>query len=155
MSTKSTELHNPHNFHVGLKLILENKEGKILALKLPKNSSMAGYYDLPGGRINTEELRTPYEEIIRREVEEEICNDVKYQLILKPVSVSRHIFFSLKFNRESYIFFVFFKALYLDGNIKPLGEHIDYKWIDLNDKTITKYFIKGLNEGLQNYIKWK
>ncbi len=155
MSTALKEIHNPRYFHVSLKLILENQKGEILSLKLPKDSSMSGYYDLPGGRINSEELKDSYKKIIKREVSEEIGREVKYRLIPKPVSIARHIYFSTKLKKKGYIFFIFFKAEYSGGQIKLSDEHADYKWIRLNDKTVAKYFIKGLREGLKNYLSWK
>jgi len=149
------QIHNPHLFHVGLKLILENQKGEILALKMPVDSSMSGYYDLPGGRINSDELNNPYSKIIKREVLEEIGKRIRYRLIQKPVAISRHFYFSPKLKKEGHIFFVFFKAFYLDGVIKISDEHIDYQWIKLSSKTVPKYFTRGLREGLQNYFKWK
>ena len=77
------EKHDPYLFQISLKLILKNKKGEILALEMPENSLMAGYYDVPGGRINSDELKMPYEEIFRREVAEEIGKSVKYRLIKK------------------------------------------------------------------------
>lgn len=155
MSISRKEKHNPHLFYVGLKLILENKRGKILALKMPLNSSMPGYYDLPGGRINSEELKNSYNRIIKREVLEEIGEKVKYRLIKNPVSMARHFYFSPRLKRKGSIFFVFFKSIYLGGAVEISSEHIDYKWLTLNNKTIPKYFTKGLQEGLRNYLKWK
>ena len=147
------KIHNPENFNVGLKVILKNKMGEILALKMPMNSTMAGYYDLPGGRINTDEIKIPYDKIIKREVSEEIGKSVKYRLIKKPVSIARHLYFSYKLKRKVYIFFIFFEALFLEGNIKISDEHINYKWIKINnEKIISKYFVRGLREGLKNYV---
>ncbi len=154
MIARQKESQNPHSFHVSLKLILENQRGETLALKLPITSSMVGYYDLPGGRINTEELYAPYEKIIKREAVEELGSKVKYRLIMRPASMARHIFFSKKLNRESYIFFIFLKAKYLGGEIKLSNEHVAYKWVKLDAKKVDKYFIKGLQEGLRNYLKW-
>lgn len=149
------QIHNPYSFHIGLKLILENQKGEILALKMPTGSSMSGYYDLPGGRINSDELKTPYRKIIKREILEEIGEKVKYRLVQKPVSIARHFYFSPKLKKEGSIFFIFFKAFYLSGIIEISDEHINYQWIRLNDRSILKYFTKGLREGLQNYLKWR
>lgn len=155
MSAKQKEIQNPHSFHVSFKLILENQKGEVLALKLPENSSMAGYYDLPGGRINTEELNDPYKSLIKREVVEELGNKVRYRLSLRPVSMARHIFFSKKLNKESYIFFIFLKAEYSGGQIQLSDEHVSYEWVKLDTRRVNKYFTKGLREGLQNYLKWQ
>lgn len=155
MSIPPKERHDPHFFHVGLKLILENEKGEILALKMPLNSSMPGYYDLPGGRINSEELENPYNKIIKREVWEEIGKKVKYHLIPNPVSIARHFYFSPKLKKKGSIFFVFFKSVYIGGSVEISSEHVNYKWLRLSNKTIPRYFMKGLREGLQNYLKWK
>jgi len=154
MKAKQTEVQDPHSFHVSLKLILENGKGEMLILRLPETSSMAGYYDLPGGRINTEELYDAYEKIIKREVAEELGGKVRYRLAMRPVSMARHVFFSKKQNRDACIFLIFMKAEYLGGEIELSGEHVAYEWVKLNARKTNRYFIKGLQEGLRNYLRW-
>lgn len=148
------EKHDPYLFQVSLKLILKNKRGEILALAMPKNSSMTGFYDVPGGRINSDELKMSYQKIFGREVVEEIGKSVKYRLIKRPVSISRHPYFSVKLQKEMHIVFIFFEAMYLNGKIKTSTEHIGYQWLKLDKKNISKYFVRGLREGLKNYFKW-
>jgi len=148
------EKHDPYFFYVSLKLILENKKGEALGLEMPEDSSMAGYYDVPGGRINANELEMPYEKIIKREVMEEIGKNARYRLTKSPVSISRHPYFSKKLGKEMYIFFVFFKALYLGGKIKTSNEHIGCKWLKLNKNNVSEYFVRGLREGFKNYFQW-
>jgi 8-oxo-dGTP pyrophosphatase MutT (NUDIX family) len=150
---KRKEKHNPHLFQISLKIILKNKKGEILILKLPQNSSMAGYYDLPGGRINLEELKMPYDKILNREMAEEIGKSARYRLIKKPASIAWHSYFSNKSEKEKHIFLIFFEAFYLSGKIQISKEHIDYKWVKLTKKDISKYFIKGLRKGLNNYFR--
>jgi len=145
--------HDPYLFQVSLKLILKNKKGEVLALEMPENSSMAGYYDVPGGRINSDELKMSYKDIFRREVAEEIGKSTKYRLIKRPVSVSRHPYFSVKLQKKMYIVFIFFEALYLGGKIKISKEHIGYQWLKLNKENISKYFVRGLCEGFKNYFE--
>lgn len=148
------ENHDPYLFQVSLKLILRNKKGDVLGLTMPKNSSMAGFYDVPGGRINSDELKMPYHEIFKREAAEEAGKFVKYRLIKRPVSISRHPYFSAKFQKEMHIVFIFFEASYLGGEIKTSSEHIGYKWLKLNKNNLSKYFVRGLYEGLKNYFEW-
>ena len=148
------ENHNPYLFHVSLKLILKNKKGEILALAMPSKSSMAGFYDVPGGRINSDELEISYEDIFRRGATEEIGKSVKYRIIKKPVSVSRHPYFSAKLQKEMYIFFIFFEATYIGGKIKISSEHIGYRWLRLDKRNISRYFVRGLREGFKNYFEW-
>jgi ADP-ribose pyrophosphatase YjhB (NUDIX family) len=148
------EKHDPYLFQVSLKIILKNKKGEILVLAMPKNSSMAGFYDVPGGRINSDELKMSYEKIFKREVAEEVGKSVKYRLIKRPVSISRHPYFSAKFQKEMYIIFIFFEATYLSGKIKTSSEHIGYQWLKLDKKNVSKYFARGLYEGFKNYFEW-
>lgn len=140
------------NFHVGLKIILKNKKGEILGLKMPDSSSMKGYYDLLGGRIGEEELKKPFEEIIRREIVEEIGPDVKYTLNEIPVAIARHSYFSRLLQKDQYIFWVFFEAVYKGGGIKISSEHKEYSLLKVNKKNLKKYFVRGLLEGMTHYV---
>ncbi len=148
------EKHDPYLFQVSLKLILKNEKGEVLTLRMPKNSSMAGYYDVPGGRINSVELKRSYDEILKRETAEEIGKSVKYRLTRKLVSIGRQPYFSRRLQKKMYIIFIFLEALYLNGKIKISSEHIGYQWLKLNRKNVSKYFIKGLREGFKNYFEW-
>ena len=140
------------NFYVSLKVIIKNKKGEILCLKIADRYSMAGFYDMPGGRISEDEIQEPYSKIIQRELEEEIGKKVKYKLCLKPVSVARHIYFSKSLQREAYIFMIFFEARYISGDIIISSEHKRYRWIKLNRNNIKKLFVRGLLEGMENYL---
>src|SRR3989339_686436 len=62
------------NFNVSLKLILVNSKKQILGLKVPTTSYFAGFYDLPGGRINVNELHYDFVKTLKREIKEEIGN---------------------------------------------------------------------------------
>jgi len=145
----------PAKFYVSLKVILKNKKGEILGLKSHKNSTMAGYYDLPGGRIDPDELEIPFSKIIQREMKEEIGKDVRFSLKEKPVAISRHIAFSPKLNKEIRIFMVFFEAKYISGRIKISNEHTSFKWLKLTSSSLSKLFTKGILEGLKNYLRNK
>lgn len=135
-------------YNVGLKVILENDRKEILGLWAGKTGMLANSYDLPGGRIDTDEIQTPLEEIIKRELHEEI-GSVKYALNPKPVAVGRHYFPASITGKDKdlKIFLVFFKARYLSGEIKISGEHKDYKWLDLKKEPLEKFFKHGLLEG--------
>jgi 8-oxo-dGTP diphosphatase len=56
-------------FHIGIKGLIRNKEGKVLLLKVPAWRGRPGYWDLPGGRMNPGET---FEQTLRRELKEEI-----------------------------------------------------------------------------------
>lgn len=59
-------------FHLGIKALIMNEEGKILLLKVNKeklrNYSGEAYWDIPGGRIHK---NSTIEETLEREIEEE------------------------------------------------------------------------------------
>lgn len=59
-------------FHLGIKAIIRNDEGKILLLKVNvkqlRNYAGEAYWDIPGGRI---QKNSTVEETLKREVEEE------------------------------------------------------------------------------------
>lgn len=154
MEVKQQE-NGPHFFNISLKLILQNEKGEILGLKCPNEGTLSGFYDLPGGRINSDELQIPLERVIARETKEEVGENVKYKVDLRPVSVGKHFYFSRKLDRENCIFMIFFKAKYLGGEISVSNEHIGYKWLDLKSKPASGYFISGFLEGVEAYLKEK
>lgn len=141
-------------FFVSLKIILRNQDGAILLLKLPPTSAMAGYYDLPGGRIRKGEEKAPFLDIVAREIKEEIGN-ITFQLQEIPVAVSRHFYISKKTHTEHDLFWVFFEARYIDGKIKVSDEHTQYEWIHITEDNIDKFFVKGALEGMWSYLYGK
>lgn len=149
------ELKNyPHFFNISLKLILENEKGEILGLKCRDEGSLSGYYEFPGGRINSEELNASYADVIAREATEEIGADVRYEGgLLHPVSTGKFIYFSHKLGRNNCIFLLFFKAKYLGGEIVISDEHRGYKWLDLKKEPPEKYFTLGFLDGIKEYLR--
>ena len=55
-------------YQISLKLLLKNDVNEILALKAVDSGRFAGFYDLPGGRIDVDEFRTDFGEILAREI---------------------------------------------------------------------------------------
>ena len=68
-------------YQVSLKALIKNQEGKVLALKAVDTGSFAGFYDLPGGRIDMDEFHTAYIDILKREIAEELGVVCKWKLI--------------------------------------------------------------------------
>lgn len=139
-------------FNVSLKVFLKNEKGEILALAAPANSSIAGFYDSPGGRVDEDEFEIDYETQIKRELAEEIGAGVHYELSLKPVAIARHSYYSQRRGKEIRIFYICFEAKYLGGEIKISDEHIGYKWIDVKRVKLEDYFIGGPLEAVQGYL---
>ena len=63
---------NEDCFHLGIKALIRNKEGKILLLKVNKKTlkkhTREEYWDIPGGRIHRD---STVKETLKREIQEE------------------------------------------------------------------------------------
>lgn len=140
-------------YQISLKAIIKNNKGEILFLKAIPEGSYAGCYDLPGGRINTDEFTTPYLDILKREIAEEI-GSVKLTIHAKPVALGRHcVPASLSRKRkEIHVLYLFFEAKYISGKITISSEHTNFKWIDISKEKPKKFLISGILEGIQMYI---
>lgn len=115
-------------YHVGLKIML-NKNGRFLFL----NDADGGHFDWPGGRINISEKYTPLEDIIKREVGEELGEDIKYKLGKPLFQYRRHLE-----NRNLHILVTVYEATYLSGEINLSSEHSKYQWVDPKDFQFTE-----------------
>lgn len=107
-------------YHVGLKILLR-KGGVFLFL----TDASGKHFDLPGGRIDDVEHTTPLTEVIAREAEEELGEEVKYKLG-KPIFQFRRHFES----KGLHIFLTVYEAEYLSGEIKLSAEHSNLQWIN-------------------------
>lgn len=138
----------PHaNFNVGLKAILKNDKGEILALESHNNGPTAGFYDLPGGRIDDTEIKIPFVEILKREIKEEV-GDVQYNINEKPF-----LGLSWEWPNGQEMVFIYYEAKLDSGDVKISEEHLSYKWVELNEENIEKYFTSYHKEALKQFIK--
>ena len=135
-------------YQISLKIILKNDKNEILILKDLETSSFAGFYDLPGGRIDKDEFSTPFPEIIKREIKEE-CGNIKILLNKTPVATGRHL---ISKEKEIHVLYLFFEARLLEGKIIISDEHEEYKWIKLDEINPEEYFKSGILEGIEMYI---
>ena len=107
-------------FQVSLKTILR-KEDSILLLITPD-----GYYDFPGGRIDKSEINLNFNDVLARELREELGNDLKFKTD-NVAFVSKR--FYDKNNTNYHILATFFEAQWLEGNITLSNEHTKSRWI--------------------------
>jgi 8-oxo-dGTP pyrophosphatase MutT (NUDIX family) len=144
-----------HDFYqISLKIFLKNSKGEVLVLKSKSGKRFAGFYDLPGGRIEVREFAASFEEVMRRELKEEL-GDIKIVVRPKPVAVGRHfvpaaLFPQLK--NDIHVLYLFFEADYVNGEIAVSGEHDGYMWLDLSRVEPDKYFTSGNLEGVKMYL---
>ncbi len=141
-------------YQVSLKIFLKNNRGEVLILKSTMGGSYEGFYDLPGGRINLDEFEAPFENIIKREVVEEI-GEVNFDLILKPVGIGRIAIVKKEspLRGPVHVFNVFFEAKYLGGDVKISEEHTDFKWVALTKDNLEQYFKLAVLEGAKMYLE--
>jgi len=137
----------PAKFFVSFKLLLK-KGNKILVLK----ETGTKFFDIPGGRVDENEIKSPIQKILKREVREEIGADVKYKVLnFAPVTIHRR-FKNLAKNRA---FKIVFEGKYLSGSIKLSFEHESYEWVDpkrFNPKD-WRFFSKEEKLAFESYFK--
>lgn len=140
-------------YQVSLKVIMKNTAGEILLLEADPGGSFAGFYDLPGGRIDTDEFTTPFEEIINREIAEEI-GAVSFALNPVPVAMGRHLVPAARSRngKDIRVLYLFFEAIYQGGDVIISKEHIGFHWIDLTQHNPRQFLISGNLEGIQMYL---
>lgn len=123
-------------FTVTVKAFLRDDD-KVLLLK-----SIDGKYDLPGGRIDEGEESLPLKAILRRELGEELGDNVKIEIEkLFDVWLYKHEKFGHRFS-------VGFLCKFLGGKIKLDGkEYAEYVWVnrqELDTLPISERFKLGV-----------
>lgn len=133
----------PENYHVALKSFIRNGDD-ILIL----HESHSDKHDLPGGRIGVGEFEMPLEEILRREIDEELGQNFKYKNN-GPVAFFRHRRpeNTIEGKPEVRVFMIGFELEYLGGDIILSHEHDSWQWVPLAEA------IKMLPGGQQNGIE--
>ena len=124
-----------------------------MLLKSNKDGSYAGFYDLPGGRIDADEFSISFEKIVKREVEEEI-GSIDYKINPKPAAIGRYLL-PAKFNRSGkdiHVLYIFFEAQYESGDIKISDEHEDHLWLNLSNQPLDKFFKSGILDEIKMYL---
>lgn len=146
----------PENYHVAVKAFIRDGD-KLLICKdaFFENESVAEW-DLPGGRIKADEFETSLEEILAREIIEELGPDLKYKNN-GPAVIFRHrrTEQTAPGKPKISILMIGFDVEYLGGDIKISNEHTEYKWLPVNDLgDAEKYFVGGWIDGIKKYLKY-
>jgi len=137
-------------YQVSLKVFLKNDEGKVLLLKNPSTTGIfAGHFDLPGGRIDVDELNTPFLDILRREISEEM-GEVKTEIDPRPIGMSRATIKSEP--KDIPVLFILFEGKYLGGDIVTNEEHEGYEWVVMEDLDLDKYFKPIHHDAMKQYF---
>ncbi|MFH0951910.1 MAG: NUDIX hydrolase [Patescibacteria group bacterium] len=143
-------------YQISQKLLLKNSKDEVLMLKALPKDTYAGFYDFPGGRINTDEFTIPLPEVLQREVREEI-GDVQYTLNTAPVAVGRHLIPAniSRSGRDTHVLYLLYEGEYQSGEVTISHEHTGMKWVDLTKEDPEKLLSSGNLEVLQMYLgRW-
>lgn len=132
-------------YQVALKLLLR-KNDQFLILQDTYKSLL----DLPGGRMNADEFTVPLEDILRREVTEELGADITYT-INKPLFQFRRYHDTLKMP----VLLTIYGGTYKSGEIQLSEEHESYQWIHKNDFHFPaeKFFSTEEYDAMNAYFK--
>jgi 8-oxo-dGTP pyrophosphatase MutT (NUDIX family) len=139
-------------FEVSLKFVVRDMDNRILLLTMPDLDQMAGYFDLPGGRIKESEKTKSFKNILSRELMEELGLKVRLDIKETPVAIGRHSYSAKDTGETKWIFWILFEALYKGGEIQISSEHQSYIWGEVNTENLSKLFIKGSLEVMSNYL---
>lgn len=137
----------PENYNVAMKAFIRRGD-KVLILNDPESQG-----DLPGGRIGVGEFDVTLEEILRREIAEELGPDFKYKNN-GPVALFRHRRpeNTLAGKPEIRIFMIGLELEYLSGQIQLSDEHSGYKWLTLEEAQ--SCLPAGQQNGMAKYIAY-
>lgn len=116
------------NFQLTIKVLIFNDKGDILVVHTPE-----GFMDFPGGRVDETEENFSYQDILQRELSEEIGDNFEY--ILGNFAFITRRFYKL-YENNCHILAIFYEAKYLRGEIQLSKEHTSFEWI--NSKKLLK-----------------
>jgi 8-oxo-dGTP pyrophosphatase MutT (NUDIX family) len=114
------------SFHLGVKALIRNREGKVLLLEKERRSKQT-YWDLPGGRLQRGETAL---EALQREVEEE----VGLKEINGAISLSMHLTNIRIPSRDAdvgLIISVYTFDVFFEFTPELSDEHINFGWFDV------------------------
>lgn len=112
-------------YHVGIKILLSWGEDFLFLTTAWEN-----HLDLPGGRIDESEHYVSLEDILDREVREELGDAVKYTLGSPLFQFRRH------FEDKGFrVFVTVYGAEFVSGDIRLSSEHSAYEWVNLKKFT--------------------
>ena len=113
-------------FFVGVKGVII-KDGKVLLIKANKQIEGRDHWEVPGGRIDSDET---IEQALRRELSEEVPNirDVTVGEILHAHRIDRDV------ADDTSLVLIFYKVdAEFDGELQLSEEHTEYRWVTCDE----------------------
>ena len=143
------ESPTPENYHVAMKAFVRKGD----AVLVMEDAREPGVGDLPGGRIGVGEFEVPFNDILAREIEEELGSDFRYRSN-GPVAIFRHgrLEMSASGKPPVRIVMVGFELEYLGGDIRLSLEHASYQWVPLAEAPLM--LPGGQADGMRKYLEY-
>ena len=136
--------------YIGVKALIVNDGGKVFITQEPTHFVGGGRWELPGGKIANGEEAVPLEDILRREVKEELGD--KFQMSIgNLIDVMRRPWNKPGASADQVMLAVF-RCRYLGGDITLSHENNDFAWVTAKD--VSQYeFIPGYLPVLEKYFQ--
>jgi len=137
-------------YFVAVKVFVK-KDGKLLILK-----DNFGDWDLPGGRIKSDEFDAPLESILRRKIAEELGENAIVNFGTMPVVFLRHERIEKSpGNPKVRIFALGYEGVLQKGDIDLSPRHTKMLWVEPNNFQPENYFTGGWLKGVKDYLALK
>jgi 8-oxo-dGTP diphosphatase len=135
--------------YIGVKGLIVNGEGKVLITQEPTHFVGGGKWELPGGKIANGEDETPLEEILLREIQEELGDKFKVE-IKRVIDIMRRPWNKPGASADQVMLAVY-ECSYLSGHIQLSDENVDSAWVTAQE--LAQYeFISGYLPVLKKYF---
>lgn len=133
-------------YQVSLKAILKNWNWETLILKVSeKEYEKFWKYDFPGWRIDEDEFLVNHLDILKREIKEELWDEVIVNFKNSVVWIWRHQ------GSKSRVFYIVFEWT-ISWNINISSEHKWYEFIKLEEINQENYFKSWLLQVVKMYL---
>jgi len=136
--------------YVGVKALITDGNGRVLITQEPTYFVGGGKWELPGGKIANGEEQIPLEEILKREVREELGDAFQIE-VGEIVDVMRRPWNKPGASADQ-VMLVVYRCRHDGGDIILSDENNAYAWITAGD--LNQYeFIPGYLPVLEKYLK--
>ena len=136
--------------YIGVKALIVNAEGKVLITQEPMHFVGGGKWELPGGKLNEGEEATSLEEVLAREIHEELGDQFSVS-VDRVIDVMRRPW-NKPGAKADMVFLAVFLCTYKGGEIVLSEENNGYAWV--TESELSNYeFIPGYLPVLEKYFK--
>ena len=136
--------------YIGVKALIANKDGKVLVTQEPTHFEGGGRWELPGGKIAEGEEETALEEILLREIREEL--GTAFQVTIGAITDVMRRPWNKPGALADQVMLVVYKCQHQGGEIELSEENNSFAWIEVKD--LPQYdFIPGYLPVLEKYFR--